>query len=932
MRRCVVRPFIQRFLVVSVCTIVTVGVSPVAMVAQDTTQARRDSLRRVGDSLRVDSLVQPIDTSQAARLGLPTAPSRSFPTADSIIQALMKEEGYRSTRYASDSVSYVAATREIFLTGSALVEREGTTLEADSVQYFQEACSMRAGGDPKLFEGSTILVGEGMVYDACKYHGLVARAFTSFNQSGVEWFLRGGLGIDSAATRLYAGNSSIYSCDLEVPHYHFAAGKIKWVSNNFLVARPATLYLRDVPIMWFPFIFQDMREGRRSGLLTPRFGINDLVRPNQGYQRHVTNVGYYVVLNDYMDLQASLDWLSGSSISFNGQLQYQWLTQFMQGALSVSRRFESSRTGGGRRSTGVIWNHTQRFNQRTSLNARVNFESNTSFIEDNSVDPLQQTAQLTSSVNFQKQFGGGNLSLGGTRSQNLNDAVIKQVFPTISFTPAPISIGGNITWTPSFNFTSDLTSHQFGGVVPAPPVNGTPQVDSLLFDTRRTSLSINTPIRLGSWNWTNSITINDEFSDRREALAFPDPTDSSQTVNRVYAETFSTGIDWNTSINLPLLFPSTFKLQPSFGISNATTGPFLLRNRYTNGRFVQQGKRPSFGLGVSPTLFGFFPGIGPIARIRHTVALQVRWTYQPPASVNPDYLRAIDPTGSRPTRRSPLVNRLSFGLSQTFEGKYAQAPGDSADPRDVRKLKLLNWQMGSIEYDFEQAKQPGMRGWVTQSINNSFTSDLLPGFRLSVTHELWKGAASSDTASFDPFLTAMSASFTLRGSTIKRLFNAITGGEPLAVPEETPADTLRREDRGQRPRMSGPQTSYRSIENLTAAPPPGSGFQASITYNDQRRRPIENATSTQQSANLRTMGLDVSFTATKNWSVSWRTQYNFTTKEFTQHQLGLNRDLHRWRATFGFTRAPNGNFAFTFFVNLIDEPEIKFNYDQQTIR
>ena len=56
-----------------------------------------------------------------------------------------------------------------------------------------------------------------------------------------------------------------------------------------------------------------------------------------------------------------------------------------------------------------------------------------------------------------------------------------------------------------------------------------------------------------------------------------------------------------------------------------------------------------------------------------------------------------------------------------------------------------------------------------------------------------------------------------------------------------------------------------------------------------------------------------------------------TTKEFGQHVLRLDRDLHRWRATFGFTRAPNGNFAFTFFVNLLDQPEIKFNYDQQTV-
>ena len=66
--------------------------------------------------------------------------------------------------------------------------------------------------------------------------------------------------------------------------------------------------------------------------------------------------------------------------------------------------------------------------------------------------------------------------------------------------------------------------------------------------------------------------------------------------------------------------------------------------------------------------------------------------------------------------------------------------------------------------------------------------------------------------------------------------------------------------------------------------------------------------------------------------MSWNTQYNFTTSEFGQHVLRLDRDLHRWRATFSFTKAPNGNFSFDFFITLTDQREIKFQYDQRTVR
>ena len=44
---------------------------------------------------------------------------------------------------------------------------------------------------------------------------------------------------------------------------------MKWISRTVLVARPVTLYVRDVPILWLPFIFQDMRPGRHSGILMP---------------------------------------------------------------------------------------------------------------------------------------------------------------------------------------------------------------------------------------------------------------------------------------------------------------------------------------------------------------------------------------------------------------------------------------------------------------------------------------------------------------------------------------------------------------------------------------------------------------------------------------------------------------------------------------
>jgi lipopolysaccharide assembly outer membrane protein LptD (OstA) len=293
-----------------------------------------------------DSIPQAVDTTVARGLGLPTQPSRAFPQADSIIQMLLEREGYRSTRYAADSLTLFSQTDEIQLRGSALIEREGSILEADSVSFFQADCMLLAGGDPTLFDRETVLVGTGgMSYDTCVQTGIVAQAITKFNQMGVDWYLRGEIAVDSASTRLYGAGTTVTTCNQPNPHFHFSAYNVKWVSNNVMVARPAVLYVRDVPVLWLPFIWQDMREGRRSGILIPRFGFNDLVRPNTGYRRHVSNIGYYFAINDYLDFQASVDWFSGNYVSLNGQLRYNWLNRFVRGNLSLSRVFEEGIEG-----------------------------------------------------------------------------------------------------------------------------------------------------------------------------------------------------------------------------------------------------------------------------------------------------------------------------------------------------------------------------------------------------------------------------------------------------------------------------------------------------------------------------------------------------------------------------------------------------------
>jgi hypothetical protein len=95
--------------------------------------------------------------------------------------------------------------------------------------------------------------------------------------------------------------------------------------------------------------------------------------------------------------------------------------------------------------------------------------------------------------------------------------------------------------------------------------------------------------------------------------------------------------------------------------------------------------------------------------------------------------------------------------------------------------------------------------------------------------------------------------------------------------------------------------------------------------------PIQGATiyRTPPTTNL---GANLAFNVTPKWATTWNTSYDFVRHEFAQHMVTLQRDLHDWRAVFAFTQSPNGNFAFNFFIALKAEPDLKFDYNRNTIR
>lgn len=875
---------------------------------------------------------QALDSAQADRLGLPTAPKHSFAPEDSAYRSLLERPGYEITKYRSDSAAILAEQKQLMLMGEAMTERDSATMEADEITYDQASCRLEANGDPHFFRAGQVMVGEQLEYDTCRGRGVVRDALTNFDQGSTTWFLRGDVVKDSLNNRIFAGHGDITSCDLPVPHYHFNAREIKWVSNTVLVARPVVLYIQDVPVLWLPFIFQDLRPGRHSGLLIPQFGFSDIIRPSPSYSRQISNLGYYWATNDYMDLTGRINWFSGRFVALGFQTDYRWLNRFMSGTLAINNQWES----GGGSSFAVRWNHAQKFNLTTNISLDLGYASNTQVINDNAVDPLLNTQQISSALRFTKQYRWGAINIGGNRRQDISNGAVTQALPQLDITPKPIGLGSNSTWTPSFSFSQNQVYNQPQRYLLFLTPAGTIDSTQLTTDSRTTSAQLATPFRLGSFNWTNTVRYTDLNVSGRDStfVQVPDtstgnPTDSLAVV-RYFAGTFSSAFDWDTGINLPFLLRGTWKIQPTIGVQNVTSGAFAIRNRNTGGDWVVQGKRAQFSLSMTPTFFAFFnvgflPGL---SRMRHSINPLLSWSFAPAASVPQAYAEAIALPNQELVLRSQPQNVLSLALNQNFEVKARPSPEDTLGTQ-ARKFRLLSIQTSPIRYDFQQASQPNGSGWATDIVTNSVLSDLLPGFNLGFSFDLWQGNAGVDTSHFAPYLTNLNMNFGLSTATFTSLFGGSkngVGGQPAGASQSVLNDPNRNnylQNQGSRPIR--PATSY---DNTGAGTP--RGFTSNFAFTVQRFRPSDYPAPLIKPQDQVAVNYTVSFSPTQFWAASWQAQYNFSLKRFESQTVTLQRELHEWKASFRFVRNANGNFAFFFSIFLTDLPDLRYDYQQTT--
>ncbi len=396
-------------------------------------EAQRDSVRRVGDSLRIAPQILPRDTIVTA-IALQDTVRPNRPQVLTDVVSYKAEDYMRLSSRENKMYLYNQAQityGDIVITaGLIILDNEKNEVYAYGIPDSTGAYSQK----PIFTQAQNTVKPDSIRFNFKSQKALVYNSRTE--QAGFKVF--GEITKKENDSVYYMQNVKFTTSEEELnPDYYFYARRIKFVPNKKIVTGLVNMYIADVPTpLGLPFGYFPMTEEQASGFVIPSFGqVND-----RGY--FLQNGGYYFDLSDYVDLLVLGDYYTNGSYGIRTESSYIKRYKYRG---NVNLRYENllnSERGFPDFSKTTVynlqWSHSQdsKSNPTSRFSASVNLGSSNYFQQSinqsNTANFLNNT--LSSSVSYSKTFPGEplvNVSVTATHQQNTRTQEIDMTLPTV---------------------------------------------------------------------------------------------------------------------------------------------------------------------------------------------------------------------------------------------------------------------------------------------------------------------------------------------------------------------------------------------------------------------------------------------------------------------------------------------------------------------
>ncbi len=338
---------------------------------------------------------------------------------------------------ATDSILFSVDGQIVYLYGNAKINYDQITLEGAEIEINYNTNTLTA--HPRI-DSTGRMIGKPVFKDGVdnfetkdiKYNFKTKKAYISgvVTQQG-EGYMHGEEVKKNQDDELYINHGRYTTCNLAHPHYFISSRKLKIIPRDKIISGPFNLVINDVPTpLGFPFGMFPSTIDRKSGVIFPTYG--EEVR--RGF--FLRNGGYFLAINDYINLALTSDFYTKGSFGLNAsstyikRYKYRGSFRFNHSTLKLGDEGDDSKSNDFR----ISWSHSPQNKGTGRFSVSVNAATST-FNQNNALDvPNSIRTTLNSSISYSKSFTGTPVSMGlsGRFNQNLTTKEVNLLLPELS--------------------------------------------------------------------------------------------------------------------------------------------------------------------------------------------------------------------------------------------------------------------------------------------------------------------------------------------------------------------------------------------------------------------------------------------------------------------------------------------------------------------
>jgi LPS-assembly protein len=239
-------------------------------------------------------------------------------------------------RIQADQLTYNHKTNVYTATGNVVIQKEDNTLRADDIRFDHSTMQAWAKGNIRLKAGEDFLTGDEMDLNLKTGIGSVSKGVLFMEKK--HFYIRGDKIIKAGADRYAIHQGSFTSCDGPSPAWQITGKQLDVTLEGYGTAKNATMWAKNLPVLFIPYLRFPVKLKRQTGLLSPQFGTSDrkgaeFIQP------------FYWAINRSSDATFYAHYMQRRGVQYGGEYRYA-LSPESRGALMFNSLHDRQKDDG----------------------------------------------------------------------------------------------------------------------------------------------------------------------------------------------------------------------------------------------------------------------------------------------------------------------------------------------------------------------------------------------------------------------------------------------------------------------------------------------------------------------------------------------------------------------------------------------------------